>query len=125
MSLSLYEQLGDALIADVLTCFYERAFLDPLIGHFFFQHNHQELLQKQILFTSCFLGAQHLTYRGKSLLDAHSRLPLRDAHFRRRQVLLREVLEEKKVDIKLREQWLAREEKLKPLIVNAQGSCHA
>jgi truncated hemoglobin YjbI len=119
MSKSLYEQIGEEIISTVIAEFYELAFTDPIIGHFFFTHDRAELVRKQTIFCSCMLGATHITYTGKSLQEAHKSLPLRDAHFRRRQVLMAEVLERTSLSPALIAKWLEREEKLKSLIVNA------
>lgn len=120
---TLYEQIGDSAIEAVITAFYERAFSDPLIGHFFFHHDRADLTAKQIVFTSLMLGAKHLTYTGKSLQEAHSKLPLTNVHFRRRQKLMEQTLAESSISPQLQAQWLSREEKLKPLIINDSGSC--
>jgi truncated hemoglobin YjbI len=123
MTASLYDQRGAGMHDEVITEFYQRAFVDPLIGHFFFHSDKAALIAKQIIFTSNLLGAKHLTYTGKSLKEAHSKLPLREVHFRRRQRLLEEVLVERAVAGQLREQWLKLEEKLKPLIINDAEHC--
>ena len=123
MSKSLYEQIGASTIEVVITEFYEHAFRDPLIGHFFFNHDRVELTRKQILFSSCMLGATHLTYTGKSLQEAHRALPLNEVHFRRRQKLMQEVLAGTHIAQELKDKWLEREEKLKSLIINNGNNC--
>ena len=123
MTKSLYEQIGASTIEAVITEFYEQAFRDPLIGHFFFTHDRGELTRKQILFSSCLLGATHLTYTGKSLQEAHRTLPLNEVHFRRRQKLMQQVLAHTTIDQDLKDKWLEREEKLKGLIINNSDNC--
>jgi truncated hemoglobin YjbI len=124
MNKTLYEQIGDKTITQVISAFYQRAFSDPIIGHFFFNLDRPSLVHKQIVFSSCMLGATHLTYTGKSLQEAHKRLPLREAHFRRRQKLMQEVLAETAISEELKIKWLEKEEKLKPLIINSLGACN-
>lgn len=115
----LYETLGDELITQVITIFYERAFADPIIGHFFFNRDRQHLTSQQIDFSRGLLGGP-MRYRGKPLLHAHQPLAIRPAHFDRRQVLMRQVLAHCGVAEDAAQQWLAKEAALRPLIVSEQ-----
>ncbi len=124
MNLSLYEQIGAETIAQVIIEFYQRAFADPLIGHFFHRVNRAHIVSQQIVFSSCMLGAKEQSYQGKSLREAHHRLPLNEVHFRRRQKLLQEVLGESTIAPSLATQWLSLEEKLKGLIINTSTPCN-
>ena len=123
MSKSIYQQIGKEQISKVIHTFYERAFIDPLIGHFFFKHSHDDLVEKQITFSSKLLGAESIEYTGKPLTVAHNRMPLTNVHFNRRQTLMKEVLEEAEIDEKAVEGWLAAEERLRNLIVNSLTNC--
>lgn len=121
---TLYQSIGLEFISQAIGEFYVRAFRDPIISHFFFHHDRQDLTQKQITFAAAMLGAREITYKGKPLLQAHARLPLTAVHFNRRQVLMAEVLADLGLDPRLQEQWLALEERLRPLIVNTKGRCN-
>ena len=114
---NLFEKIGRPLIERAVSLFYERAFVDGMIGHFFFLKDHQELIAKQIQFTSALLGGE-VDYEGRPLALIHHPLPIRPPHFMRRQKILEEVLVELNLDTKLIDEWLAREQKLKPLILN-------
>jgi truncated hemoglobin YjbI len=123
MKPSLYEQIGGEQLTLIITAFYERAFIDPIIGHFFHRIDREHLIAQQIVFSSCMLGAKDLTYGGKSLREAHRRLPLTEVHFRRRQKLLQQVLGESPIAPAVAGEWLSLEEKLKGLIINNSTPC--
>lgn len=116
--MTLYEQIGDALIKQAITIFYERAFDDGVLAHFFFGKDRAHITQQQIDFASSMLGGPY-RYRGKPLGAAHKPLVIRGPHFARRQVLMREVLDELGVASELADEWMQREENLRSLIVNS------
>jgi truncated hemoglobin YjbI len=66
----LYEQIGEDSIIQVITEFYQKALSDPLIGHFFFNKNIEDITNKQIILASRLLRATHIKYQGKSLKEA-------------------------------------------------------
>ncbi len=113
---SLYHQLGEDLIIQVITEFYHRAFEDRMIGHFFFNKDKDDITKKQIAFAIAMLGGPR-HYKGKSLPQAHDPLAIRPPHFGRRQVLMGEVLQDLKVPHNLAQSWLDLEAELKPIIL--------
>jgi hemoglobin len=119
--MNLYESIcaaaGHDPIEKIIRDFYTRAFSDGIIGHFFFGHDHNELVAKQTAFAIALLGGPP-KYQGKPLAAAHRTLGIRNAHFGRRQVLMREVLEEHKIPNVFINEWLDREEKLRPLVIS-------
>jgi len=117
---SLYNQIGDDLIVRAVTEFYLRAFVDPLIGHFFHRKSITDITEKQIKFARGLLGGP-TDYDGQPLETIHSPLKIRPPHFGRRQVLMAEVLEDLGLAPSLATAWLAREEKLRPLIMPSLG----
>lgn len=114
---TLYEKIGKQKIEEAITKFYDQAFKDPIIGHFFFKKDQIDLTQKQIQFASLMLGSKEHSYKGKPLKEAHSALPIGLVHFNRRQRILAEVLQSLEIDEKLSKEWLEKEESLKPLII--------
>ncbi len=114
---SLYQQLGDDLLRALITEFYRRATVDGIIGHFFFNHDHSVLVEKQIAFSKTLLGGNS-SYQGKGLREAHQQLRVRPAHFDRRQRIMQAVLRDFEVDEGISRQWLALEHRLRPLIVS-------
>jgi hemoglobin len=113
---SLYDRIGAAFLEAALTEFYVRAFTDGIIGHLFFGHDRAVITRHQIAFATALLGGPR-AYRGRALETVHYALAIRPPHFGRRQMLLREVLDEMRLAPALRDAWLAKEEQLRPLIL--------
>ena len=68
--MSLYEQIGDELIREAISRFYDRAFSDLFIGFIFSKFDKSHLIEMQILFATAMLGGPK-NYRGKALKTAH------------------------------------------------------
>lgn len=117
--MTLYESIGEKFIADAIREFYRRAFQDPMICHFFINSDFEHLVKQQVHFASAMLDGPK-NYHGLSLREAHTRFQIRPPHFGRRQVIMRQVLEDMLLDPKLIEQWLEREDRLRPLILSGQ-----
>lgn len=115
-SKTLFEQIGSEFIQKAITEFYRRAPLDGIIGHFFFEKDIEHITAMQIDFATAMLGGPR-TYHGKPLATAHAGLAIRPPHFGRRQVLMREVLDDYGLAPDLRDAWLAAEEALRPIIL--------
>ncbi len=115
--MNVYHRLGAEKITAVITEFYQRAECDPIIGHFFFRHDHARLLAGQLAFSIGMLGGPQ-AYRGRTLAQLHQPLPIRHAHFNRRQVMLRELFSQFHIDARSAAQWLAAEERLRSVIVS-------
>jgi hemoglobin len=116
---SLYEEIGPEFIKRAITEFYERAFVDVMIGHFFFKIDKAGITAQQILFASSMLGAKEMKYTGKPLKVAHADMTIRLVHFNRRQVLMREVLADLGLSAELQNAWLNLEGQLRPIIVSS------
>ena len=115
--MSVFQTLGVDKITTIITEFYNRAMVDPIIGHFFFQRDHKQLLKGQLAFSIAMLGGPK-RYRGRSVLQIHQPLPIRNAHFNRRLTMLRELFTQFQVDTTSSKKWLAAEEKLRSTIVS-------
>ena len=113
---SLFDQIGPAKISEVIRIFYDRAFEDPMIQHFFLQSDKARLVQEQTDFVTALLGGPR-SYNGKPLLKAHEPLKIRKPHFGRRQVIMAEVLASAGVADEFAKKWLALEQALQPLIL--------
>ncbi|NRA44712.1 MAG: group 1 truncated hemoglobin [Oligoflexales bacterium] len=121
----IFEQVGESFIQQAISEFYRRAVRDPIIGHFFFHSDIENLVVKQCAFTAKLLGSKTHKYTGKPLVKAHSMLPLTKVHFSRRQVLMAEVLQDLGLKKELSRAWLNLEEGLRPLIINSESPCHS
>ena len=116
--LGLYDQIGHAFIAKAVAEFYKRAFVDVMIGHFFFNSDINHIITEQTSFVSAMLGGPK-SYTGKPLKPAHKPFLIRTVHFNRRQVMMREVLVDLNLEPHLANAWLAVEEQFRNVIVNA------
>ncbi len=114
----MYEAIGADFVQRAIARFYVLAFEDGILAHFFFGKDREEITRQQVDFAGAMLGGP-VKYRGKPLAAAHRGLAIRGPHFGRRQVLMREVLDELGLAAELADAWMAREEALRPLIVNA------
>lgn len=119
---TLYELIGPAFIANAVAEFYRRAFSDVMIGHFFFHSDIAHITSEQTHFANAILGGPQL-YRGKALKIAHAPFIIRPPHFARRQVLMREVLNDLGLDADLTNQWLAIEEQFRSVILTERSAC--
>lgn len=117
---SLWESIGAEVVSGALEDFYRRAFEDGIIGHFFFGKDRDHITRQQIAFASGLLGGP-LQYRGRPLGPLHQEFDIRPPHFRRRQVLLREVLSDWQVPDSYADAWLEREGLLEGLVVRKGG----
>lgn len=113
---NLYNKIGSEMIVKIISDFYEQAFIDPIIGHFFFNKDKQSLILKQINFTEALLGADTI-YLGRPLLKVHKELAIRRPHFMRRQLLLQQVMQKYRLEANLALAWLEKENQLQSLIL--------
>jgi truncated hemoglobin YjbI len=120
---TVYAQVGEEKMALILRQFYDEAFEDPMIGHFFFGKDKEALIQKQLDFTSQLLGGPPNRYLGQPIPTVHRPLGIRKVHFMRRQRILNEILEKEGLSSDLRRAWLMKEEALAPIIINQKGQC--
>ncbi len=102
----------------ILTRFYDRLALDPMVCHHFAGRDLQTIIDGQHAFLSKALGAT-TRYTGRHPKDAHRALaPILTGQFDRRLVLLEQELRAAGLDDDDREQWLAVERSMRRLIVH-------
>lgn len=111
----LIDKIGEDFVARAIRTFYERAFIDPMICHFFMNSDIEHLSAQQTKFAIAMLGGPK-NYDGPHLDKAHEKFDVRPPHFGRRQVLMREVLDELGLESELSDQWMAMEEKFRSKI---------
>ena len=97
--------------------FYRRAFLDVMIGHFFYKSDIEHITTQQILFASAMFGGP-TSYQGLPLKAAHKPFLIRPVHFNRRQVLMRETLVDLELAPDLCNAWLAVEEQFRKIVLD-------
>jgi len=102
---SLYDRIGGENLRQVITDFYGRVLADPMIGFLFVDKNRERLIQKEWELVAALLGGP-IGYSGRSMADAHAKVPITSGHFDRRLVILEETLEDHAVDPEVRRRWL-------------------
>ena len=121
----LYQRIGGDELRKVIEDFYERVMADPMIGFLFAGKNKERLIQKEWELVSALLGAQ-IGYSGRSMTDAHARVPITGGHFDRRVVILEETLEAHHVDPDVRTRWLDHVHSLRDrLISDPDAACRS
>lgn len=122
--MSLYDEIGRERIEKAVREFYSRAVVDPLIGHFFFKIKIEDLIDKQIDFSSRLLGYKDSSSaQSRPLKAVHHALKIRPVHFARRQKLMSTVLKDIGLEDDLIEKWMGLENSLKNLILSDESSC--
>lgn len=121
---SLYEQIGETKLAAIIHDFYEMAFSDVIIGHFFFGRSHRDLVEKQIQFTRILLGGPRPQSQPKpqSMARIHQPLNIRPAHFDRRRRLLEAAMTKHQLSVQQKKVWLQLEDRLRSQIVKSTPS---
>jgi hemoglobin len=119
----LFERIGDERLRRVIADFYERIFADAMIGFMFAGKNKERLIQKEWELVAALLGAP-VGYSGRSMTEAHARVPITGGHFDRRLVILAETLADHGVDAEVRQRWLDHARSLRAqLISDPDRSC--
>lgn len=122
--MNLYEEIGPSRLRAILQDFYLRCFDDVMIGHFFFDKNHDELLQHQLTFTAALLGGPN-AYQGRPVAPIHKPLKIRPPQFMRRRVILRETMQDHGLEEHLMDAWTQIEDKLKNLVLMDYSDCRS
>jgi hemoglobin len=120
---SLFEQVGgmDGIKA-VLRTFYDQVFDDVMIGFHFAKANKERLIDKEAELTARILGASHIPYTGKSIIEAHAKHPILGGQFERRMQLLREAMAAHQVPQAVQTEWLEHTAKLRGQVTRDPGS---
>ena len=118
---TLFERLGGDALRAVLTDFYRHVFDDVMIGFMFAGKDRARLIDKEWELAARMLGAD-IRYSGKSMPDAHARVPITGGHFDRRTQILRETLAAHAVAQDIQEAWLGHVEALRAQITADRGS---
>ncbi len=119
----LYDRIGEEPLRRVVRDFYARVVADPMIGFLFAGKNVERLIQKEWELVASLLGAP-VGYSGRSMAEAHARVPISVGHFDRRLVILEETLEAHQVDAEVRRRWLDHARSLRAqLTSDPEGVC--
>jgi hemoglobin len=118
---NLFDRIGGDALRAVVTDFYDRVFDDVMIGFLFAGKDRARLIQKEWELAARMLGAD-VEYTGRSMREAHARVPILGGHFDRRLQILRDVLSDHAVDEAVRESWIAHTVKLRSQVTADAGS---
>src|SRR5262249_49366567 len=117
----LFDRIGGDALRAVLTDFYQRVFDDSVIGFLFSRKNRARLSQKEGGLVAALLWAE-VRYSGRSMAEAHARVPILGGHFDRRLVLLAETLADHHVDPEVQRVWLDHARALRRQLTADAGS---
>jgi hemoglobin len=120
-SSELFDRIGGDALRAVIVDFYDRVFADVMIGFLFAGKNKQRLIDREWEFTARFLGAD-LPYRGRSMPEAHARVPILGGHFERRLQILRNTLADHRIDAEVAQAWIDHQLALRGQVTGDRGS---
>jgi truncated hemoglobin YjbI len=116
-----YEALGgEAKVRAIVGKLYDKLFVDPFVGFLFAGKDRDRIVERQVEFTSAFLGGP-ARYTGQPLPQAHAALPLLPGHFDRRHWVLGQVLLDEGVPADVRRTWLDIDQALRTSVLAAGG----
>ena len=112
---------GEAGLRAVIHEFIDRIYGDVMIGFFFTRVNRARLEEMEYQHAAAHLGGP-VTYRGRSMREAHAAHRVMGGHFERRKKILSDVLVGHGVDEGVRERWLVHLETLRHEVTDHSGS---
>ncbi len=118
---SLFDRIGGDTLRAVITDFYRRVFDDVMIGFLFVGKDRARLIDKEWELAARMLGAD-VRYTGKSMPEAHRRVPITGGHFDRRVQILRDAIAAHAVPAEVALAWLAHTAALRAQITSDRGS---
>lgn len=121
MSESLFEKIGPERLRAVIVDFYDRVFADVMIGFLFAGKDKARLIEKEYELAARMLG-HPMPYTGRTMRDAHAKVPILGGHFDRRRKILEDVLEAHGVDPDVRAAWIDHTNAMRAQITADKGS---
>jgi len=116
-----FQRLGGDALRAIIVDFYDRVFADVMIGFVFAGKDRARLIDKEWELAARMLGAD-VRYTGKSMPEAHRRVPITGGHFDRRTQILRETLHDHGVAADIRDAWLGHVDAMRAQITADRGS---
>jgi len=118
----LFSRIGATKLRAVVADFYDRVFDDVMIGFMFQGANKSHLIERETELAARFLGAPGITYKGRSMREAHAKHTIFGGHFERRLQILRETLADHAVDAEVQRVWIDHTLALSEQITRDKGS---
>ena len=106
----------------MITTFYDAVFADVMIGYHFARADRQRLIDKEVELAARMLGASHVRYTGRPMLEAHARHRIFGGQFDRRLQLLRQAMERHDLPEPVRRAWVEHTQALRALITDDDDS---
>ncbi|MEE2787563.1 MAG: group 1 truncated hemoglobin [Myxococcota bacterium] len=120
--MTLYDTIGgEDVLRAILRDFYDRVFVDPMIGYMFHGRDKAHLVEREVEFTARLLGAD-VVYQGRSMAKAHRQHHIARGHFARRLVLLEQTLDDHQVDESVRQCWIDHTRALASVVMGPSAS---
>jgi hemoglobin len=116
-----FDQIGEEKLRAVLQDFYDRVFVDVMIGFMFQGKDKARLVAKEYELVAALLGAD-VKYTGRPMRSAHAAHTIFGGHFERRMQLLRNVFADHDVPPDVSKAWLDHAESLRAQITKDKGS---
>ncbi|MEL6177785.1 MAG: group 1 truncated hemoglobin [Myxococcota bacterium] len=113
---------GEPGLRAVVTTFYEAVFADIMIGYHFARADKQRLIDKEVELAARMLGARHITYTGRPMVEAHARHRIFGGQFDRRLQLLRQAMEAHHLPEPVQEAWIEHTQAMRALITDDEDS---
>jgi hemoglobin len=111
--MTYFEELGgEVFVRAIIDDFVERVFADTMIGYLFARASKERVKRFEYEHAAEFLGAG-ITYKGRSMREAHGKHPIMGGHFGRRRQILKNTLEAHRVPAHIIAAWLAHQDALK------------
>ncbi|MFN8674531.1 MAG: group 1 truncated hemoglobin [Candidatus Sericytochromatia bacterium] len=117
-----YEKIGGLeKVKELVNVFVDRMVNDIMIGFFFSKVDVNRVKEKEFEFLANFLGAD-LEYSGKPIKEAHENHMIMGGQFSRRKQILKEVLEENKVDLEIINKIMEHTENFRMAVAKTKNS---
>jgi hemoglobin len=118
---TLFDSLGPEKLRAIVVDFYDRVFDDAMIGFLFWGKDKERLIQLEWEHTARLLGAD-VVYTGRSIREAHAKVPILGGHFARRLRILEEVLDAHAVPHAVRRTWIEHTNAMRALVTHDPSS---
>ncbi len=118
---SLFDQVGETTLRNVVKDFYDHVFNDAMIGFFFVGKNKAHLIDREYEMAARMLGGD-VRYTGKPMREAHQAHKIFGGHFERRMQLLKEALDRHNLPAEVKRVWLEHTRSLRSQITRDPNS---
>ena len=120
---TLFDQVGGiATLRRVNKLFYEKVYAHPWLKKYFANVEQDQIASQQSEFMQGVLGGPKI-YRGRTPGTAHPHIEITEKAFNMRQEMLRQALEETRIDPEIARRWLALDEAFRQRLIQGLDQC--